>query len=431
MSSHWCFRCNKFVIVRTQEMPMCPDCDSGFVEEVDSSNRPVHVETRRRRFPTAAAMYMIGHRSGNSDHIPRSSRHHHCRTVVGDPSPLNPVIMLRGEGSSHERSSSFDLFYDDGAGTGLRPLPPRMSEFLLGTGFEHVMDQLSNVESNSGSGRHDQHHTPASKAAVEALPSVEINASHMVTESHCAVCKEPFELCTIATEMPCKHLYHPECILPWLAIRNSCPVCRKELPVENARAGLERVEEGEENNVGLTIWRLPGGGFAVGRLGRREGEREVDVPLVYTEVDGGLNFNNLVMGEPRRISWSVSESRGRRRGGAFRRMFNGLFGCLRGGGVGTQRSSSSGSSRTATSTSVRASRPNIAPSSSTRRTWSMDVNGGTRPWKPVHIRICMVSICIPSGFLSNLGNLYVDIAWAVKENAESQMQMQFSVHAMD
>jgi len=157
-------------------------------------------------------------------------------------------------------------------------------------------------------------------------------------------------------------------------------VCRQQLPVENTRAGLERVEEGEENNVGLTIWRLPGGGFAVGRLGRREGEREVNVPLVYTEVDGGFNLNNIVMGEPRRISWSVSESRGRRRGGAFRRMFNGLFSCLRGGGVGPQRSSSPGSSRTATSTSVRAWRPNMGPSSSSRRTWSMDVNGGTRPW---------------------------------------------------
>ncbi|CAJ1970915.1 unnamed protein product [Sphenostylis stenocarpa] len=380
MSSHWCFRCNKFVRVWRQEMPMCPDCDSGFVEEIDPSHRSIHVETRRRRFPRAAAMYMIGHRSGNPDHIPHSSRHHHCRPVTGDRSPLNPVIMLRGEGSSSHRGSSFDLFYDDGAGTGLRPLPPRMSEFLLGTGFDRVMDQLSHVESNSGSGRHDQNHAPASKASVEALPTIEINASHMATESHCAVCKEPFELCTKAKEMPCKHIYHSECILPWLAIRNSCPVCRHELPVENESAGLERVEEEGANNVGLTIWRLPGGGFAVGRLGRREGERDVNVPLVYTEVDGGFNFNNVVMGEPRRISWSVSESRGRRRGGTFRRMFDSLFSCMRGGGVGPGRSSGSGSSRTVTSTSVRASRPNIGPSASTRRTWSMDVNGGTRPW---------------------------------------------------
>ncbi|KAK7385707.1 hypothetical protein VNO78_31515 [Psophocarpus tetragonolobus] len=383
MSSHqyWCYRCNKLVTVwQQQELPICPDCDSGFLEEIEPSNRSVHVETRRRRFPTAAAMYMIGQRSVNSDHNRRSSHRHHCQSIVGDRSSLNPVIMLRGEGTSRDRvSSGFDLFFDDGAGSGLRPLPPRMSEFLLGTGFDRVMENLSHVESNSGGGNHNnQNNAPASKSAVDSLPEIEINASHMAIESHCGVCKEPFELSTMAKEMPCKHIYHSECILPWLAIRNSCPVCRHELPCENARARLERVEEEEQNNMGLTIWRLPGGGFAVGRLGRREGEREVNVPLVYTEVDGGFNFNNVVMGEPRRVSWSVSESRGRGRGGAFRRMFNGLFSCLRGGGVGPHRSSASTPIR---STSVRAP-PNLGPSPpNSRRTWSMDVNnGGTRPW---------------------------------------------------
>ncbi|RDX60843.1 putative E3 ubiquitin-protein ligase RHC2A, partial [Mucuna pruriens] len=380
MSSLWCYGCNKFVRAWRQEMPVCPDCNSGFVEEVEHSNRSVQVEARRHRFPTAAAMYMIGHRPGNSDHNSRSSRRQHCHAAAAvEPLPLNPVIMLRGEGTSRERrsgsDSGFDLFFDDGAGSGLRPLPPRMSEFLLGTGFDRVMEQLSHVESNNGGARHNHRHTPAAKSVVESLPEVEINAGHMAMESHCAVCKEAFELYAKAKEMPCKHIYHSECILPWLAIRNSCPVCRHELPVETTRAEVERVEE-EENNMGLTIWRLPGGGFAVGRLGRRGGEREVNVPVVYTEVDGG--FNN-VLAEPRRVSWSISESRGRGRGGAFRRMFNGLFRCLS-CGVRPQHSSGS-TSRTVRGTSNGSSRPNAAPSPpNSRRTWSMDVNGGARPW---------------------------------------------------
>jgi hypothetical protein len=40
-------------------------------------------------------------------------------------------------------SSSFELFYDDGAGSSLRPLPESMSDFLMGFGFERLLEQLA------------------------------------------------------------------------------------------------------------------------------------------------------------------------------------------------------------------------------------------------------------------------------------------------
>lgn len=254
-----------------------------------------------------------------------------------------------------------------------------MSEFLLGSGFDRLLEQLSQIEIN-GIGRYE--HPPASKAAIDSLPTIEIDDTHLAMESHCAVCKEAFELGTAVREMPCKHIYHPECILPWLALHNSCPVCRHELPADSSDANSnansnppQNVGLNEEENVGLTIWRLPGGGFAVGRFsgGRRGAEREL--PVVYTEMDGG--FNNG--GEPRRISWSSRGNRGRESGG-LNRFFRNLFGCFR-GGVGssgsstTQRSASSRESMRASS-----SRSSMDPSPRSRRTWSMDVNSGMRAW---------------------------------------------------
>ena len=29
--------------------------------------------------------------------------------------------------------------------------------------------------------------------------------------------------------MPCSHLFHDECLVPWLERHNTCPVCRFEL----------------------------------------------------------------------------------------------------------------------------------------------------------------------------------------------------------
>lgn len=380
-SSYWCYRCSRFIRVLRHDAVVCPDCDSGFIEEIEHPPRSVHLDPRRRRFP-AAAMYMIGQRPA-SDNAARPALRR-TRRNGGDRSPFNPVIVLRGgaaatSASSEDESRGFELFYDDGAGSGLRPLPPSMSEFLLGSGFDRLLEQLSQIEIN-GIGRYE--HPPASKAAIDSLPTIEIDDTHLAMESHCAVCKEAFELGTAVREMPCKHIYHPECILPWLALHNSCPVCRHELPADSSNVNSnansnppQNVGLNEEENVGLTIWRLPGGGFAVGRFsgGRRGAEREL--PVVYTEMDGG--FNNG--GEPRRISWSSRGNRGRESRG-LNRFFRNLFGCFR-GGVGssgtnaTQRSTSSRESMRASS-----SRSSMDPSPRSRRTWSMDVNSGMRAW---------------------------------------------------
>lgn len=286
------------------------------MEEIDNSSGS------HRRFPVAA---MHIHDTSNSDQN-SSPRLRRSRRNGVDRSPFNPVIALRGPDTGGDESDrgNYELYYEEGRGSGLRPLPASMSEFLMGSGFDRLLDQLSQLEGNGGFGR--LVNPPASKSAIESLPTIQIVDSHVTTESHCAVCKEAFELDSSAREMPCKHIYHSDCILPWLSLRNSCPVCRHELPKDDESI-CDRNLPDYRDDVGMTIWRLPGGGFAVGRFTGGRQAAQLEAPVVYTEMDGGFN----TPGVPRRISLAFRGSRSRERGGlnqAFRTFFS-FFGRLR------------------------------------------------------------------------------------------------------
>ncbi|RKP34049.1 hypothetical protein BJ085DRAFT_20426, partial [Dimargaris cristalligena] len=37
----------------------------------------------------------------------------------------------------------------------------------------------------------------------------------------------------IARQMPCQHIFHEECLFPWLEVSNTCPTCRYELLTDN------------------------------------------------------------------------------------------------------------------------------------------------------------------------------------------------------
>ena len=72
---------------------------------------------------------------------------------------------------------------------------------------------------------------PASERAINNLKKIEIDENNInqFNEQTCNVCLENFAKGQISRELDCGHYFHEKCIIHWLKMRNTCPVCRHEL----------------------------------------------------------------------------------------------------------------------------------------------------------------------------------------------------------
>ncbi|KAM4636406.1 RING finger protein 122-like isoform 2-T2 [Discoglossus pictus] len=57
----------------------------------------------------------------------------------------------------------------------------------------------------------------------------------------CAVCLEEFKVKEELGLCPCTHAFHAKCLMKWLEVRNSCPMCNKTISVTIPRPSLERM----------------------------------------------------------------------------------------------------------------------------------------------------------------------------------------------
>ncbi|XP_021290545.1 uncharacterized protein LOC110421304 [Herrania umbratica] len=129
------------------------------------------------------------------------------------------------------RAGLRDLFISSPSETNLPVFNFRRSR----AGFEQLLDHLTDGSRRGA--------PPASASFVNNLPCVIVSDEH---EKHdglaCAICKDVLPVGTEVNQLPCFHVYHPSCILPWLNARNSCPLCRYELPTDD-----KDYEEGKQH----------------------------------------------------------------------------------------------------------------------------------------------------------------------------------------
>ncbi|XP_055813359.1 E3 ubiquitin-protein ligase CIP8 [Solanum dulcamara] len=110
-------------------------------------------------------------------------------------------------------------------------------DYVDAAGYEALLQTLAESD---GSGRRGA--PPASKSAIEGLDTLMIKEEQEVMA--CAICKDVVNVGEMAKNLPCGHGYHDDCIVQWLGSRNSCPVCRFELPTDDLEYEEERKKRG-------------------------------------------------------------------------------------------------------------------------------------------------------------------------------------------
>ena len=206
-SSYWCHVCSKEtdVVEREDEELECVICKGNFVEECvgredeDQENHPSN-------FVVPSSPPFRSQNTGNQ--IPPISLSSSGQTRIAGHNVQQLLDqVLRGIGMG-------------GASTTVQTRNFTLGDYAFGD-MDSILNQLLQVEGRAK--------PRTSQEFIKNLKEIEISDA---SSEDCAVCKECFEKKQIAHRLPCGHMYHRDCILPWIQKHNTCPVCRHVLPSE-------------------------------------------------------------------------------------------------------------------------------------------------------------------------------------------------------
>jgi hypothetical protein len=52
---------------------------------------------------------------------------------------------------------------------------------------------------------------------------------YFLVSASCPICSEDYSEHEDVVKLPCAHIYHSSCLLPWLESKRTCPICRFEV----------------------------------------------------------------------------------------------------------------------------------------------------------------------------------------------------------
>ncbi|KAK9275768.1 hypothetical protein L1049_023037 [Liquidambar formosana] len=306
--NYFCYECNRTVSITLSPSSdlLCPACNGSFLEEQENPNP--NANPNPNQYPDFDSFSAFADPLSSlfplllppDLHNPRSISNpfeseptSQSRFYPQEPDAFNPFLFLQNYLQALRAGGANIQFVTENhpSEPGFR-LPANIGDYFVGPGLEQLIQQLAENDPN----RYGT--PPASKSAVEALPGVKVTDEILGSDlAQCAVCMDEFERGMDVKQMPCKHLYHFDCILPWLELHNSCPVCRYELPTDDQDYENRTATRGTVGSGNSRASAGSDGGGAQGNSQTVEREFRISLPWPFNafgsaETSGGGVGNN-------------------------------------------------------------------------------------------------------------------------------------------
>lgn len=250
------FFCHKCSVEIPRVLPdfTCPNCYSGFIEELEAP--PDLTDDSDIEMEDVAPIELLSQRLGeelNEILLGVSGGNEERRVLRGrdrdGSDSRRPGRVPRGRQMAPIENLIQDFLVNltgvgwgalGGARGGNAPV------FFLGNpgdyawgreGLDAIVTQLLNQMDGTGP-------PPLAKDKIKEIPVVVITQDQVGKNLQCSVCWEDFRLDEPVRKLPCEHVYHENCIIPWLELHGTCPICRKSLGDD----GLEDHQPGSGGN---------------------------------------------------------------------------------------------------------------------------------------------------------------------------------------
>jgi hypothetical protein len=217
MKKYWCHLCKKdFSHIYDENTDIqCVYCGKTFCEiieneDISNASHPIHFNP-----------FVLN--NNNTENNSNSNNNSNNR----NNNSINNGILNR----NHQRRNIFEI---TSSRRNNRIVDLITNYLIIQNNNDNIDDIITHIMLND-TNRYGN--PPAAKKEVEKLKKYKIDEKKIKEfgfENSCAVCKDEFNLGEECLSMPCNHYFHENCILPWLKERNSCPICRYELPTDDA-----------------------------------------------------------------------------------------------------------------------------------------------------------------------------------------------------